>query len=336
MTNAAIASFAKYLPEEVLDNAFFLEKAYRDPATGELTFKTNEQFILENMGPETRRRSRPDEYTSDMASGVARQLVKGIDPQSIEGIIVATITPDRGFPSTAAMVQERIGAKNVRVAYDLAAACAGFPMALDQARANIQAGMGPFIVIAADTLTKIVDYQDRNCALFGDGAGGALVVPTNEEKGVVSSAGRSDPFNGKQYWIYKGAPTLNNAPPEPRGDGFNKGLLYMPQGPKVLKDAVDAMNAGIRAVADKAGWKLEEVDLVIAHQANIRILDALARRLPCRHVYNNIRQYGNMSAATCAVAAAEAQERGMLIDGTRLIISSYGSGTISSTVAVKF
>jgi 3-oxoacyl-[acyl-carrier-protein] synthase-3 len=96
------------------------------------------------------------------------------------------------------------------------------------------------------------------------------------------------------------------------------------------------MYAGICAVAERAGWKLEDVDMVIAHQANIRILEMLGRKLPCKHVYNNIREYGNMSGATCAVAAAEAQERGMLKEGSKLILSSYGSGTITSTVAAQF
>lgn len=347
MARAEVKALAKYLPEEVLENTFFLEKTYRNPKTGVLDFRTTLDFILEKMGPETRRRSRPDEFSADMAAEVAQQLVAHPNPEtahrirdSIEGIIIATVTPNRGFPSTAALVQERIGARNVQVAKDVAAACAGFPIILDEARRYIETGSGSFLVIASETLTKIVDYEDRNCALFGDGAGGALLVPTSEHRGVLAAVGRSDPFNGKALWIYNGAPTLNDALPEGKSDGFRTGKLYMPQGPKVLKDAIEAMKEGICAVARKAGWELRDVDLVIAHQANIRILnvltDRLAKELPPERVYNNIRKYGNMSAPTCAIAAAEAQEEGRIRQGSRVILSSYGSGTIAYSVAIQF
>lgn len=335
---AAIIDSCLYVPEEIITNQSFEGLKLRDNNTGELTLETSDEWITKRTGVKERRKSAPDEYSSDMAIKAAQQMFENssIRPTDLDGIIVATSTPDRIFPSTANIVQRALGTRTDIFAYDLGSACAAFLEAVDDARCRIESGNSKYVlVLAAETLTKIMDWTSPNCPIFGDGAGGFLLGPNVEGKGIMAVYRKNNPFDESEpydrlFKIYKGvgdweSPRREKIEP---GDGFDKGTLRMPNGPQVMKTAIQDMGKAIEEVVRMAGWKLSEVDLANCHQANIRITQGLKRKFrkfPNIHIYNNIYKYGNMSSVTCPACYHESRNEGLIKDGTKSVLVAYGS-----------
>lgn len=354
MLNAKIMGTGYYVPEHVLDNKFFESLnplniyGYNDKIIK--TINTSDSVIRQMMGIRERRMASnnklmvelgirdkyldiPDQDTVDIGAEAAKKAIKdaGVSAESIEGIIVSTMTNLMGFPSAAAQIQEKIGAVNACECYDIAAACAGYCLNLDIIRSRMQTNPGIYLAIAAERMTSIVDYTGANSALFGDGAGAAVIGPTQSDEGILFSNNLSDPFKGKFMYIYKN----------------NENKLRMPEGNKVMLNAVKRMYECTEKVMQKAGWSKNDVDLYIPHQANIRIIDSLGAKLfqdydkerkneNSRKIYCNIDRYGNISASCCAVALAEAREKRIIKDGSKVILTSIGSGLQVSSVAIQF
>ena len=333
MTNAKLVGIGSYIPQRVITNDFFINKPYKvfigldkdqEPIFAPETRTLTNQGIIETTGIEQRRRARDNEQTSDLAAYALQNALKNahMSPDDLEGIIVATVTPDKSFPSTACEVQRKILAKNAH-SYDINAACSGFCYALDQANNAIKQESGPIAVIGAETLTRVTDYEELNCDLFGDLAGAVILAPTQEKgTGILATSLYSDPFDGKDMYIFLD----------------KKGYLRMPQGRAVFKQAVEAMLARAGEVKQKANIGEKDVKLHIPHQANLRILQYVSQKIDPQNpkkVFVNIQKYGNTSSATCPVALEEAIKEGRAKDGDIIILESFGSGLVSAAVAIK-
>ncbi len=334
MVNAAIAGTGYYLPDEIRDNKYFADGEpwfYFDRNGNSLRnrdgFKKailTEEGILRRTGIRERRiaRNQPLEELAARA-GAAALDDAGMSAQDLYGILVATVTQTQQYPSAAVLVQKRIGATKVRETYDVGKACAGWPMALDQAASAIIRGRGPYLVIGAERLSGVTDYlgRDINATLFGDGAGAAVVVPEDTDRGILAYTTRSEPFDSRHEYITRDI----------------RGLLRMQEGAKVLKNAVPSMAVVTQELIDTLGWSLDDIYLV-PHQANKRITEGVIRKTgidPSR-VGDNIEWYGNMSAATCPILLAQMREQGAIGTGSKAIVVSFGSGLVTSGVAIQF
>lgn len=314
---AGIVATGSYVPERILTNAE-LEKLV----------DTTDEWIVTRTGIRERRIARPDEATSDMAAEAARRALAkaGISAEAVDMIIVATITPDMGFPNTACFVQAKIGAKNA-FCFDIEAACSGFVYALDLARQYIGTGSAKTVlVIGAEKISCITDWKDRSlCVLFGDGAGAAVVQAKPDGRGgILASVLCSDgtlsdllklPGGGSRH------PTTTET--------LAAGLHYMKMdGRDVFKHAVHSMtDVGRRALA-KAGLTVDDMTLIIPHQANLRIVNAIGERLGGKpeQYFINLDRYGNTSAASVILALDEASRAGRLKQGDRVLLVAFGGG----------
>ncbi|MEK6893712.1 MAG: ketoacyl-ACP synthase III [Nanoarchaeota archaeon] len=324
-----IAGTGRYLPEERITNEFFegLEKLFRYDASDNITEvfegkrRITKEKIFEITGIRERRRTSLGDLPSDLGYRAACDAIEksGVKADSIVGIIFNTLTEKRNIPSAACKIQKKLGIRNC-FAYDINNACAGFPEAIGQANSRVLRREGNYLVVAAECLTSIVDYTDINSTLFGDGAGAAVLTPTEEERGILAEYSVSNPFENKVNFIF-----LNS-----------KGVLRMPYGKEVMKNAVREMLESARWLKKELDW--ERADVYIPHQANGRIIDAIKKRISEEGsvVYNNIARYGNMSAATCAIALDEALEDGTIQAGKKVIITSFGAGLVTAAVAVEF
>jgi 3-oxoacyl-[acyl-carrier-protein] synthase-3 len=339
MVNAAIVGTGWYVPEEIITNSFFNDgepwffydgEGNRIPdalsPTGYLQTLLTDEKMRQISGVEQRHKAAAGERVHHLVEKAARRALAdaGMEPRDLDGIIVATVTPHRRFSSAANCVQELLGAQNVHACYDIANACAGFPLAVDIAAQKVRSEGKVYLVAGAEVLTRIVDYagRDVNANLFGDGAGAAILAPTERDIGVLAYAGRSSPEDGKIRYIVQD----------------DRGFVRMPEGPRVFVNAVQSMHAVTLELLEKTGWRKDEVDYFVYHQANIRILDRLMRVAdidPAR-VGKNIAQYGNMSAATNPVLLAQAREYGAITDGSKVIIAAFGAGLVTAGVAVRF
>ena len=213
-------------------------------------------------------------------------------------------------------------------AFDVAAACAGYPIAMTLANSLFKSGEihGPIAVVASEKLSKMIDYYDVNSPLFGDGAGAMIVgkyLGEGELEGKIKGCyAGSDAVGGKSDLIFRDA----------------KGMLRMPEGNKVMKYAVKNMAGAVGRLKDDLGWTNDDIDLIIPHQANIRILKSVAKStgIPWEKVYNNIEKYGNMSSATCAVGLSEAIKEGKIDNNSKVMMVSFGSGLVTSAVALEY
>jgi len=313
---AAIAGWGKYLPPRVLTNQDL-----------ERMVDTSDEWIRQRTGICERRLLDEGEATSAMAIRAARQALEQADLSAfaLDLIIVATSTPDYLFPATACLVQDALGAINA-AAFDMEAACSGFLYALSVGTNMIRSGTHEnVLVIAADTLSRITNWQDRNtCVLFGDGAGAVVLRGTSRPRGLLActlgayGAGRDliiQPAGGSA--LPASAETVSS------GQHF----LHM-QGNEVFRFAVRAMGQAAQEVMEKAALTPDDVTLFVPHQANLRIIEALAERmgLPRERVWINVDRYGNMSAATVPVALCEAAEAGRLQEGNRIVAVAFGAG----------
>jgi 3-oxoacyl-[acyl-carrier-protein] synthase-3 len=324
--NAIITGVGGYVPDYVLNN----EELSR-------MVETNDEWIMSRVGIKERRILNEEGLgTSYMARKAAKQLLQktGTDPDSIDAIIVATSTADYKFPSTASIVLGKIGLKNA-FAMDFSAACCGFLYTLDVAAGMIQSGRyKKIIVIGADKMSSIVDYQDRQtCPLFGDGAAAVLLEATEEENiGVMDNYFRTD-GKGLPFLHLKAGGSV--CPPSHFTVDHRLHYLYQ-EGRTVFRYAVTSMSDDCVLIAERNGLNKDNIRFIVPHQANIRIIEAVAKRLelPMEKVMVNIEHFGNTSAATIPLALWENEP--LLKKGDNLILTAFGAGFVHGASYLKW
>ena len=313
---AGIAGVGMAVPDRVLTNAELSRMV-----------DTNDEWIVSRTGIRERRIAGPETATSDLALAAARQALddSGLDASELDLILVATTSGDYVWPATACVVQEKLGAKRA-AAFDLSAACSGFCYGVSTATAFIESGaMRNVLVIGADTLAKQVNWQDRaTCILFGDGAGAALMTPCGPEEGVLSSVLGADGSGVESVWIPAGG---TRTPITPAVMEQNLHCLAM-KGQEVYKFVVRVVPDVIVEALGRACLRPDDIDLLVLHQANVRIVNAVAERLnvPSEKVAINLDRYGNTSAASIPLALAEAQQQGRLKRGDVVVTVGFGAG----------
>ncbi len=326
LRNAGIVGTGRYIPSKVLTNQD-LEKM----------MDTNDEWITTRVGIKERHIAAPEESTSTMGAAAAKAALAdaGVAPEAVDLIITATITPDMPWPATACFIQRELGAVNA-ACMDLEAACTGFIYSLVLAKSFIATGMyNTVLVVAAETLSRITDWEDRNTAvLFGDAAGAAVVQAVGEDKGILSSYLGSDGSKGELLELPAGGSRMPAS-----HQTVEERLHYMKmRGNEVFKYAAKAMASANKKALDAAGISVEDLDLLIPHQANMRIIEAAARlsKLPMEKVYLNIAKYGNTSAATTAVALDEARREGRIKDGSLCLLVAFGGGFTWGSCLMRF
>lgn len=288
--------------------------------------ETSDEWIRSRTGIHTRRIASGDEYTYRLSARAAEKALAmaNVDPADLDLIVVGTISSHMLMPSTACFVQKEIGASKA-FAWDLNAACSGFLYGMDLADKYIRADhTQKILIIGAETLSTRVNWQDRNtCIIFGDGAGAAVLGHEDGKRGYIGS----NLFSDGSLWelLYMHAPQSTNPKLQVPG---NDGAHIVMEGREVFKHAVKAMEDAVRGLLEREGVSLEEVDLVIPHQANIRILNKLKERLqlPDDKVFINVSDYGNTSAASIPIALDEAVRGGRIKSGDLLLFCSFGGG----------
>lgn len=312
MAKAKIIGSGSALPDKIVTN-HDLEKMV----------DTNDEWIVGRTGIKERRVAGENTTTADLALIAAQKALKAanVNADYLDLIIVATTTPDSLFPSVGCILQNRLGAKKIP-AFDVSAACSGFNFALSVAQAYVEAGLYQHIlVVGADTLTKNVDWADRGtCILFGDGAGAMVVSASKDDDGVLAS--------------YLGA----------KGEGGEH--LVMPvknghirmNGKEVFKFAVGALEESVVEVLKKANLKIDDMSLLIPHQANVRIINHVAKKLglPKEKIFVNLDKYGNTSAASIPIAFDEAFSAGRIKKGDIVVLSGFGAGLTYGANVIKF
>lgn len=316
LSSVGIIGTGMYVPEKILTNAD-LEKIV----------ETNDEWIVSRTGIRERHIAAPDQATSDLAYHAAVQALEnaGMTADQLDLIVIATITPDTMFPSTACILQEKLGAKNA-AAFDLSAACSGFVYSMATASSMIRTGMYKnALVIGADTLSRITDYTDRNtCVLFGDGAGAVILGEVPEGRGFLSFDLGAEGAGGPLLKLEAGGSRLP-ASAETVQDG--KHFIYM-NGREVFKFAVRVMGSATEEVLRKAGKTKEDIDLFVPHQANIRIIQSAMNRLdlPEDRCVINVDKYANTSAASIPLALVEAAQQGRIKEGDTVLLVGFGGG----------
>jgi 3-oxoacyl-[acyl-carrier-protein] synthase-3 len=324
--NAGVLGTGHSYPEGVLTNAD-LEKMV----------ETSDEWITSRTGIKQRRKSAPGEYTSQFAVRAAQEAIEraAIDPNEIDLILCATVTPDQILPSTACLIQAELGA-NKAAAMDIVAACSGFLYGLTIANPMIRGGQIKYaLIIGAELLTRYVDYTDRStCILFGDGAGAAVLGPVAADRGILAARIRSDGRYEEQLYA-PGGGTKGGFTAETiaRGDHF-----FKMRGNEVFKVAVRSMTDISKNVLCEAGLKTDDVDLFIPHQANQRITDAVANALSVDEskVFSNIAQHGNTSSASIPIGLDECVESGRVKKDDVVLMSSFGGGFTWGSVVMRW
>ena len=316
LRSVGIIGTGKYVPERVLTNADM-----------EKMVDTNDEWIVSRTGIKERRIAAEHEATSDLAFYAAEKALEaaGISAEELDLIVVATVTPDMSFPSTACLVQKRLGATKA-AAFDLSAACSGFVYGLANASNFIAMGTYKYaLVIGAECLSRITDYTDRNtCILFGDGAGAAVLGPVPEGRGFQSFVLGADGNGGELLKIEAGGSRM---PASAETVENKRHYLYM-NGREVFKFAVRIMGNAAEEALEKAGKKKEDISLMVPHQANTRIIHAALERLNLSEdkCVINLPYYANTSAASIPLALAEAAEQGRIQEGDTILLVGFGGG----------
>ncbi len=311
-----IVGLGSYLPEKRITNADLVKMV-----------DTSDEWIVSRTGIRERRKAADHEAASDLGTQAAKKALSdaGITPEEVDLIIVATITPDSCMPSTACIIQNNIGAKNA-AAFDLSAACTGFIYALSIANQFVASGgYETVLVVAPETLTKIVNWQDRNtCVIFGDGAGAAVIRPVAEGEGFLAFDLGAEGAGGDLLKVPAGG---SRKPATHETVEKNEHTMVM-SGNEVYKFAVKIMGDSSLRALEKAGLGKEDIDFLVPHQANTRIIDAAVRRLGLSpdKVYMNLQRYGNMSGASIPVALDEAVKEGIIKKGDLVVIVGFGGG----------
>ena len=322
--SVSIVGTGSYVPERILDNDELSERV-----------STTDEWITTRTGIKERRIAAKDEYTSDMASRAALAALEqaGLSAKDIDLILVATATPDMIFPATACFVQTKIGASNA-AALDVSAACSGFLVALEIGQQFITSHTyDTVLVIGAEKLSSITNWTDRNtCVLFGDGAGAAILQHRDEKShGVISTHIGSDGTYSDILWMPGGG---CKQPITAENAHQHLQTIHM-SGKDVYRQAVISMIDASKKALDKAGLTIDDIACVIPHQANVRIIEAIAERMkiPMDRFFVNLDRYGNTSAAAVAIALDEANRSGRLKAGDYILMVVFGGGlTWSSTV----
>lgn len=316
LLSASIIGTGSFVPEKILSNAEL-----------ERMVETNDEWIVTRTGIRERRIAAEQQTTSDMATEAAKaaMLNAGVAPEEIDLIIVATVTPDMFFPSTACFVQTKIGAKNA-ACFDVSAACSGFLFALETARQFIASGAKKTaLVIGAEKLSTIVDWSDRNtCVLFGDGAGAAIVRHKAGTKGIIHTHMGSDGRQSEILYIPGGA---CRTPVTAENAAQRLNTIKM-NGKETYKHAVTAMLDAGNRVLEAGGISVGELACIIPHQANARIIEAIAdrMRIPIERFLINLDRFGNTSAAAVAIALDEANRTERMKEGDYILLVVFGGG----------
>jgi 3-oxoacyl-[acyl-carrier-protein] synthase-3 len=323
---AHITGWGRYVPSQILSNADL-----------ERMVDTSDEWIVSRTGIRERRVAAADETTASMAAVAGLRAIRtaGIDPDEIDLILLATLTPDYWMPSTAALVKEAIG--NTRAAaMDVAAACSGFVYAYATAQAWITGGLAKHVlVIGAELLTRFLDYTDRGtCILFGDGAGAVVLSASDEPGGTLGIELTTEPQGAYMIWLPAGG-----AKSPPSAETIARGEHYIRmEGKETYRFATKTMALTALESVRKSGLQPADVELFIPHQANIRIIEAVAKGLdlPMERMYTNVDRYGNTSAASVPIALAEAVNEGRLQVGDDVCLVAFGAGFTSGAVTVNW
>jgi 3-oxoacyl-[acyl-carrier-protein] synthase-3 len=321
-TRATVIGVGHYLPERVVPNAEF-----------EKTLDTNDEWIRARSGIERRHFAADGQTTSNMATAAANAALAdaGLGPDDLDAIVVATSTPDLTFPSAATMVQAEMGMTR-GFAFDVQAVCAGFIYAMANANALILSGQAKRVmVIGAETFSRIMDWTDRStCVLFGDGAGAVLLEAregdgTPQDRGVLSTDLNSDGRHKDLLYVDGGVSTGTT------------GYLRM-QGNQVFRHAVEKLAATATTAMDRAGVTSDDVDWIVPHQANIRIIQGTAKKmgLPMERVVVTVQDHGNTSAASIPLALSVGRDRGQIKPGDLIVTEAIGGGLAWGAVVVRW
>lgn len=316
LRTVSITGMGSYVPSRILTNADL-----------EAMVETTDEWITSRTGIKERRLAAPDETTSDMAAEAGRRALKtaGIEPGEVDLIIVATLTPDMQFPSTACLVQHRLGATRA-AAFDIAAACSGFVYALDVASHFVASHTyNTVLVIGAEKMSSVVDWTDRNtCVLFGDGAGAAVLQNRPNAHGLLTTCLGSDGAKASLLEL----PGGGSACPATVDTVTQRLHFLRMDGKETFKNAVNAMVAAGQEALGRCGVTIADVKCIIPHQANRRILSAVVERLGAREdqVFVNVDRYGNTSAASVAIALDEAVAGGHIQRGDLVLLVVFGAG----------
>ncbi len=327
MTRAKIIGIGSYTPERVLTNSD-LEKIV----------DTSDEWIISRTGIIERHIAADDEDTSDMCVEAAKSALDmaGLKETDIDMIIAGTVTPDYRLPSLSCMIQKKLGASN-SATMDIVAACAGFIHGLSVAQAYIATGTYKnILVFGAEKLSSITNYDDRNtCVLFGDAAGAAILTASDDESGILSTYLKSDGNLDRLLYIEAGG---THTPYGQNGDFRKQDTCIVMHGNEVFKHAVRYMGDAAARVAKEAGFTPDSIDLLVPHQANIRIIQATAKRVgvPWEKVYLNIEKYGNTSAASVPLALDQAVKEGRIKKGSNIVIVAFGGGLTWGAAAIRW
>ncbi len=312
----SIVGTGSYAPEKVLTNAD-LEKMV----------DTSDEWIVTRTGMKQRRIARDDQATSDLAAEAAKKALAdaGVTPEEVDMIVVATITPDMPFPNTACVVQSLIGAKNA-FCLGLEVACSGFLYAVEVAQQFVASGaVETALVIAAEKMSSITDWEDRTtCILFGDGAGAAVLQAKGAQHGVLTSVMGSDGTLTDLLMVPAGGSRMPTTQ-----ETLDQRMHFLKmEGREVYKHAVTIMTNAAGEALEKCGLTMDDVDCIIPHQANSRIIRSIANRLkiPMERVFVNLEKYGNTSGASAGIALDEAAREGKIKKGDIVMILVFGGG----------
>ncbi|HST57257.1 MAG TPA: beta-ketoacyl-ACP synthase III [Longimicrobium sp.] len=323
---ARLMSTGHFSPPRVVTNAEL-----------ETLVDTNDEWIRTRTGIRERRLADKDTGAADMAAAAARVAMDraGTSAEEIDMILLSTATPDRLLPSTACDVQALLGARNA-AAYDYATACSGFLYGLSMAEAHIVAGQAETVLVCAtEKMSSIVDWTDRGtCVLFGDGAGATIVKRATDGRGILSSYMKSDGTLADLLYRPGGGARI----PLDIAVLDERSHFVKMAGPEVFKSAVRAMCEAAETALQRAGVTSEQIDLLVPHQANIRIIEATAKyaKMPMDKVFVNVDRYGNMSSASIPVALDEAFEQGRIAEGSLVLMVAFGAGFTWAANVVQF
>jgi 3-oxoacyl-[acyl-carrier-protein] synthase-3 len=323
---AHLTGWGRYAPAGILTNADL-----------ERMVDTSDEWIVSRTGIRERRVAAAHETTASMAAVAARRAiaVAGIEADDIDLILLATLTPDYWMPATAALVKEAIG--NTRaVAMDVSAACSGFVYGYSTAQAYITSGMARHVlVIGAELLTRFLDYTDRNtCILFGDGAGAVVLSASDEPGGGLGIELTTEPQGAYMIWLPSGG---SKSPPSATTIARGEHYIRM-EGRETYRFATRTLASTALAAIEHAGLQPADISLIIPHQANVRIIEAVAKGLGMSmdRMFVNVDRYGNTSAASIPIALAEAANSGRIAVGDRIVIVAFGAGFTSGAVAIEW
>jgi 3-oxoacyl-[acyl-carrier-protein] synthase-3 len=322
-----VTGWGMYAPQRVLTNHEL-----------ERVVDTSDEWIVQRTGIRERRIAAPNETTATMSAIAGKRAiaVAGLQPNDIDVILVATLTPDYWMPSTGALVKEAIG--NTRAAaMDVMAACSGFVYAYSVADAYLRSGaFKNALVVGAETLSRFLDYSDRStCILFGDGAGAVVLSASDEQGGGMAGLElTTDPDGAYMIWLPSGG-----ARSPVSGQTLARGEHYVRmEGRETYRYATKTLASSALTAIERAGWKPDEIDLFIPHQANVRIIESVAKGLGLAmdKMFVNVDRYGNTSAASVGIALAEAVNTGRIKVGDKVVLVAFGAGLTSGAIALEW